>query len=137
MLALGDTLGAGVLNSINNNFIGYGAAFPTIHRWLSIQGDPTLRLNPSRPPANLSLSHIGTNVTVSWTGRGAQYYVYRSASPAGPFTNLLTPTPLTVNTFTTTASATEINYMVRGAINYTTGLGSYTNLSVGTIGNIP
>ena len=138
-LALGDTLGATFLDSINNNFTNATATFPTIHRWLNIQGDPTLRLNPIRPPSNFNSSLINNTVTINWSasGSGISYFVYRSSSPTGPFTNLLTPTPITTTSYATTASATETNYMVRGARTFTTGICTYTNLSIGLIGHVP
>ncbi|MBI3413811.1 MAG: hypothetical protein HY043_00605 [Verrucomicrobia bacterium] len=139
LMALGDTLGASFLYSINNNFTNTGT-FPTIHRWLSIQGDPTLRHQPIKPPAITGTSHIGTTVTLNWNlgESGSQYYVYRAAAVNGPYT-LLTPTPLAVNTqtYSTSDSASQTYYMVRGALNVVSGIGSYENLSQGAMTNIP
>ena len=124
--------------AINNNFIGYGAAFPTIQRWLSIQGDPTLRRVVTYPFIITGTTHIGNTITLNWQ-RGvhvSEHYIYRSVSAVGPFTNLLTPMALTVNTFTTTASVTETYYMVRAAKLTANGLCTYTNLSQGLFGNV-
>lgn len=133
-MAFGDTLGAGFLSTVNTN------ADPSAkHRWLDIQGDPTLRLNPLKPPTITGSSLIGNVVTLNWKpSRGmsyTQYYVYRASSFNGPF-----GAPLT-NTTSLTASfiddPTQRVYLLRGESIVRTGSGSYKNLSQGVFRSVP
>lgn len=110
----------------------------SIHSWLNIFGDPTLRMKYIQPPTITGTSHIGSTVTLNWSAGapGSAYYVYRAATPAGPFT-LLTGRGTSFTTYSTTASTNQTYYMVRGVLATTTGLGSYANLSQGVTVQIP
>jgi hypothetical protein len=130
-LGLGETLGECVMTSVNN---------PTqsaeIRNWMTIIGDPTLRLNMFQPPAGISavntISGGQPAVQVSWTsaGAGTSFRIYRAATTSGPFTYVdsASASPKIV-----AADSRYPVYMVRGVSNVATGCGSYDNLSLGAI----
>lgn len=130
--ALGDTLASAELATINGK--QWRTGWPQSDRSLLIQGDPALRLQVLAPPGKVTLRASGGRVRLSWPAspeKGAQYFVYRAASPEGPFTRL-TPTPLTTTSYTDSRPAAgAATYQVRALKLVTTGSGSYTNLSQG------
>ena len=147
-LGLGGDMGD-VLRSTINNTDRVGGMYPYTSAnmpygdkngrlWISHIGDPTLRLFPVRPPTNLAAAPSGANgVTLSWTSSTDTnllgVHLYRSASPAGPWTRL-TPTgsPYSGNTYTDTPpSAGEWTYCVRAVKLETTSCGTYLNPSIG------
>jgi hypothetical protein len=100
---------------------------------LSLMGDPTLRLQVLDPPTDLrATARRRGRVALEWTpsaAPGAQYYVYRSSSPDGPFTRL-SPAALDLRTFTDNAAPRgRKTYQVRALKLTSTGSGSFTNIS--------
>lgn len=147
-LGLGGDMGD-VLRSTLNNTDRVGGLYPYTSAnmpygdkngrlWISHIGDPTLRLFPVRPPTNLAAAPSGADgVTLSWTSSTDTnllgVHLYRSASPAGPWTRL-TPagSPYSGNTYTDTPpSAGEWTYCVRAVKLETTSCGTYLNPSIG------
>ena len=125
---LGESVGAAFLQHLNNiNTFPQGA-----HRELAWLGDPTLRLQVTGPPANLIANATQSTVALLWTPSAetnVQYFIYRSSSPGGPFTNHVAT--VSVNAWTDTAAPPpgSRTYGVKTAQLVVTGSGSYTNLS--------
>lgn len=147
-LGLGGDMGDVLRSTINNSSRSSGmypytsANMPYGDKngrlWISHIGDPTLRLFPVRPPSGLTATPSGADgVTLSWTSSTDTnllgVHLYRSASPAGPWTRL-TPagSPYSGNTYTDTPpSAGEWTYCVRAVKLETTSCGTYLNPSIG------
>lgn len=132
-LGIGETLGSGVLRSAN-------LSAPKIPRWLTIMGDPTLRLAVVAPPTNLTGTTNGqSQVVLNWTGSAdteAKYFVYRSPSLTNQF-DRLTSQPLTVTNYTDTSPSNgQRIYQVRALTVTKSSSGLYTNLSQGVFKTI-
>ena len=130
-LALAESLGTGFLDTLNDL-----QTFPSGgNRELTVSGDPSLRLQLTAPPTNLSGSSSPGRVDLNWTASadsGATYFVYRDTSFEGSFGNRLTPNPISSTTFTDSSAPTgQKVYQVRALKLLTTGSGSFTNLSQG------
>ena len=131
-LALGGTLGDALLDTVNSDPTTYSC------RSTYILGDPTLRSFVTPAITNLSASAAGGSVALTWNPAGdpaAQYLVYRTTncafnSPA--HFSKLTSTPIASNSFTdgSPPPATKV-YQVRAVSKYSSGSGSFTNLSTG------
>ncbi|MBI3413814.1 MAG: hypothetical protein HY043_00620 [Verrucomicrobia bacterium] len=91
-----------------------------------------------KPPTITGTSLINNTATINWSINqpGSYSFIFRAASPAGPFTRL-NGRPTSLTTYSTTASATATNYMVRSYVTTATGIGSYGNLSQGVVTSIP
>ncbi len=129
-LGLGDPLAYSMLQTC----VSLGGAAP---RWLTILGDPTLRLKMPTPPA--SLTATGSNpINLLWpaVSEAVNYYVYRSTNGLdGPWARIA----ITSNT-----SFPDSNppggpklYMIRAEHLTVTGCGSYFNLSLGVFASSP
>ena len=135
-MGLGETIGYGTRLSINNSTLyqSQSNAF-TSAVYVSLMGDPTLRMDIVAPPSALNASVSGGIATLHWQVSADSvlgYQVYRSATPRGPFARL-TDSPVTGNTFAdTNASGSAETYMVRAVALQTTPSGSYFNSSQGT-----
>ena len=139
-MGLGETIGYGTRLSMNNSTL-YQSQSNRFTRavFISLMGDPTLRMDPVSPPGPLIAAASGSGVTLNWQASADSvlgYHVYRSASPDGPFARL-TGSPVTGNTFTdTTAAANTYTYMVRAVTLQTTPSGSYYNASQGAFATV-
>ncbi|MFO1460131.1 MAG: hypothetical protein U1G08_12055 [Verrucomicrobiota bacterium] len=144
-MGMGETVGYSVRASQNGPIPGGSALTPGAPRWgwsppfggthTGLMGDPALRLHVVEPVRNLSASSASGKVTLVWSPSTendlAGYYVYRSASPTGPFVRLTT-SPLNTATFTETATAGQTyTYMVRTLTLESVPGGTYYNLSQG------
>lgn len=117
-------------------FFEYGGAGPV---YVSLMGDPTLRLHTVAPVSNLSGSRASSSspVILNWTASPdsglSGYFIYRSTSRRAPFT-LVNTSPVIGNSYTTPAgNDSSYVYMVRAAkLEITPGSGSYFNLSEGS-----
>jgi hypothetical protein len=131
-LALGGTLHDALLDTVNSGSTNYSC------RATFILGDPTLRTFITPAITNIAAYTAPGSVTLTWNPAGdpaAQYLVYRTTncafnSPAN-FTKL-TSTPIASNSFTdgSPPPATKV-YQIRAVSKYSSGSGSFTNLSTG------
>jgi hypothetical protein len=143
-MAAGETIGAALLHSQNypQMFLEMNGDLPTGYTslYVSLMGDPTLRLHNLAPPSDLRVSEMESGlVSLEWKasphegipGDGEGYYIYRAASMRGPF-DLINPTPVTAHNFVTAEDNTHPFYMVRFCkLESDTAAGSYYNLSEG------
>ncbi len=123
---------------------------PNTQSWFNIYdaklGDATLRIFPTKPASNLTLSASTGQITLNWSASTdtsiVGYHVYRATSLNGPFTRLTgaaitTSTPTgsapagTSFTDSTIAPATVYHYMVRAVKLETTNQGTHYALSQG------
>lgn len=135
-MALGQNIGYSARLSQNNNGLYKNQSNPHargVHA--ALMGDPTLRMHPVKPAANLTSAITAQGVTLSWTAstdsgvRG--YHVYRAANPRGPFQRL-TGAPVTATRYTDAGAASgKYTYMVRAIKLETSASGSYFNASQG------
>jgi hypothetical protein len=126
-LAMGETLGAEWMRTVNQSL-------PWAERWLSLLGDPTLRLQITPPPSGLTCEKPD-RTRLHWQptpGIPASYWVLRSKQGIdGPWV-LLTPAPISRPEYVdTTAPPGPKLYQVRALQEVTTGSGSFTNSSQG------
>jgi hypothetical protein len=136
-MSLGEPIGHCIRISQNN---GQGGLYPpwgqgTRQIHVSLQGDPTLRLHPVKPAANLSASVFDGRAHLSWEASGDNdlqgYQIYRALSPEGPFTRL-TEQPVSSTTFSDSPAPAVYTYMVRAVKLEQTPSGTYFNPSAGT-----
>lgn len=128
-MALGETLGDALLRTVNEAPRDSNSRA----RFLSILGDPTLRLHVTAPPANAVRSL--DRLTWSAGETDCRYFVYRSATGDinGDFV-CLTPGAGVEETTFTDADPPRTSarlYQIRALKLVTSGSGSYTNLSQG------
>jgi hypothetical protein len=139
-MGLGETIGYGTRLSMNNSTLYQNQTnLFTRAVYISLMGDPTLRMDIISPPTALNAVVSAGVVTLNWQGSADSvlgYHIYRSTSPSGPFARL-TDSLVTGNTFTdTTTSPNTYTYMVRAVALQTTPSGSYFNPSQGTFATI-
>src|SRR5436190_5267048 len=140
-LGIGETLGYSTRITQNNgsgglykNQINNSAA--GVH--LGLLGDPTLRLHPVTPAANLAAASSGNGVNLSWTASpeaSQGYHVYRATSANGPFRRVTT-SPVTGTSFADASQAGATTYMVRAVKLENTTSGSYNNASQGIFATV-
>ena len=139
-MGLGETIGYSTRLTMNNSTL-YQSQSNTFTRavYISLMGDPTLRMDPVAPPGALNAVAAGGGVTLNWQASADAvlgYHVYRSASPGGPF-GRLTGSLVAGTTFTdTTVSSNTYTYMVRAVTLQTTPSGSYYNASQGAFATV-
>ncbi|MCC7065413.1 MAG: hypothetical protein IT456_21575 [Planctomycetes bacterium] len=130
-MVLGETLGACARLSQNDTAAG-GFGGRMVH--VALMGDPTLRQHIIAPPSAVNVVDLWPQASVQWSASAdavAGYYVYRAASPQGPFVRI-TPTAIVGTQFLDAAPlAGSSTYMVRALRHETTLTGSYWNLSQG------
>lgn len=139
-MGLGETIGYGTRLSMNNSTLYQNQSnLFTRAIYISLMGDPTLRMDPVSPPGEVSASAGSGGVTLNWSASADPvlgYHVYRSGSSAGPFARL-TGSLLAGTTFTdVTASANTYTYLVRAVALQTTPSGSYYNASQGAFATV-
>jgi hypothetical protein len=134
-LGTGEPIGIGFQRAVNQ----------TIDRvqentFISLQGDPTLRLQIIAPPTDLTVEP-GSRITLKWAAPANPsntYHVYRSTQAlGGPWTRL-TPHPIPTPVFTDPEppEAPKL-YQVRALALTLTGSASFTNLSQGIFIRVP
>jgi fibronectin type 3 domain-containing protein len=140
-MAMGENLGYCMRES-QNNFTKYVYnIYPTfIHT--ALMGDPSLRMNPVLPPANVALSTSTDEktVTVKWNKSKdpgvISYYVYRAKSRTSPI-NYRGTVPATDSIFTDNGPSNGLNYYFVKAVKLeTTASGTYLNTSIGMFDTI-
>jgi len=134
-MGLGETIGYGTRLSMNNSTL-YRSESNKFTRaiYISLLGDPSLRMDPVSPPAALSATTGGGNVQLNWAASPdvvLGYHVYRSASSGGPFVRL-NDSLVSGTSFTdASVSSTSHTYMVRAVKLQTTPSGTYFSGSQG------
>ncbi|HYG35168.1 MAG TPA: fibronectin type III domain-containing protein, partial [Clostridia bacterium] len=134
-MGLGETIGYSTRLTMNNQGLYKNQSNPYARAvFIALMGDPTLRMEPIAPAANLNATVSSTGVYLSWspsTAPGAGYHVYRATSSDGPFTRL-TGEAVSATAFTdSTASPNTYTYMVRAVTLVSNPSGSYYNPSQG------
>jgi len=138
-MALGETIGDGVLLSQNNkpNGVYLPQAQQGAHEvHIALMGDPTLRLHPVIPPADLVASAGADAVQLNWSASGDSeilgYHVYRAASE-GPFARITGDSPVAGTNFTDHPPGGTFTYMVRAVKVERSASGTYFNPSQGIV----
>lgn len=141
-MALGEPIGYGMLNSIDNvgTYFPKGFANAQVHQ--SIQGDPSLRMYMFEAPTELEAFAVENNskIKLEWDAsvdpNVTGYYVYRANNVDGNF-QLMNQTPLNTLTFTDDTpiqtSPNDVAYMVRAVKLEQTATGTFNNLSPGAL----
>ncbi len=130
-MGMGETIGYSALVTQNNNGLYWYSWNRSIH--IALMGDSTLRLQPAAPVSGLTATPVAGAVRLDWTASpdaGLGYNIYRSGSPAGPFTRL-NASLVSATTFTDGAPPSGAVYMVRAVRLETSGTGTYRNASQG------
>jgi len=144
-MGLGEPIGYGARLTMNNSTLyRSNTNEETRAIYITLLGDPTLRMEPVAPASGLNASASGGLATLNWTASAdpvAGYHVYRASSPTGPFTRL-TGSLLSATSFNETVPAGAYTYMVRAVALQTNPSGSYYNPSQGifasvNVGNAP
>jgi hypothetical protein len=102
--------------------------------YIALMGDPTLRLDPVFPVADLRGAAGPDGVHLSWTASAdavAGYHVYRSLAPGGPFTRLTSSLINPTEFVDAEINSSVYTYMVRAIKLQLTPSGSYYNPSQG------
>jgi hypothetical protein len=135
-MGLGETIGYTTRLTLNNSTLyrNQSNSFPRAI-YISLMGDPSLRMDPVDPPKNLSAIHnVGNSVNLNWQASGDSivgYHVYRAPSASGPFTRL-TSSLVAGTSYTDLASPSgDSTYMVRAVKLQSTPSGTYFNPSQG------
>lgn len=139
-MALGEPIGFGTRLTMNNSTLyqSYSNDFPRAI-YLSLMGDPTLRMEPVAAPSSLTGAAGPGGVTLKWSPSSdavAGYHVYRAAASAGPFARLTTALLTGTNFTDTTASSGVYTYMVRAVNLESHYSGSYFNPSQGIFATV-
>jgi hypothetical protein len=137
---LGETIGHSARLSMNNDVL-YRHQVNEMTRavYVALMGDPTLRMDPSPPPAGLTASANDGSVSLSWTeasGPPLGYHVYRSDSPDGPFARLTGSLIVGTNFADAEAPSGKSAYMVRAVKRQQTPGGTYFNPSQGAFASV-
>jgi hypothetical protein len=135
-MGVGRTIGHGIRLSQNNNGLVYRTHMQRHARGvhIALMGDPTLRLNPVGPPANVRATVNGSEVAVTWSASPDfvfGYRVYRSASPGAPFERISSELHADTRLVDRPPNASEATYMVRAIALQLGPSGSYYNASQG------
>src|SRR5262249_50913636 len=132
-MALGETIGfsARVTQNLGGRLYVDGVNDEAGKVHIALMGDPTLRMHPVGPVANLAANASGSQMVIlRWTPSNDSvlgYHVYRAATSLGPFIRL-TGSLISGATFTDSAAPAGANvYMVRAVKLETTPSGSYYN----------
>jgi hypothetical protein len=133
---LGEPIGYGMMLSQNN---GPGGLYPPWNQgtWqvhVSLQGDPTLRLFPVKPAANLAATTEPGTARLSWAASPDSgilgYNIYRAPSAQGPFQKV-NASPISGTIFSDTPGTGTHHYMVRAVKLEQSGSGTFLNPSPG------
>jgi hypothetical protein len=137
-MGLGEIIGYGARLSLNNTTV-YRNHSNMLTRTIygALMGDPTLRMEPIRPPVGLTAVNTAGGVVLNWLPSPDPvlgYHVYRSASPLGPFVRA--NTTLVNGTSFVDAAGGAFHYMVRAVRLETNPSGSYFNGSQGVFATV-
>ncbi len=138
-MALGETVGYAARLTQNNRTglaQGYDANVGERFNHLALLGDPTLRLYPVTPPANLTATAATPAVTLNWSapadGPIEGYVISRATSPTGPFVRLQSALPASTSFIDRSVTpGASYTYLVRAVKFETSPTGTYLNPSQG------
>lgn len=135
-MAMGENLGYCIQRSQNNYPLYVYNIYPTFV-YISLMGDPSLRMNPVLPVSNVALTNSADKkkTTIRWNKSKDQsvtsYSVYRSPSKSAPFV-LSGSVPSSDSIFIDNGPYNGLNYfMVKAIRPETTASGTYWNTSIG------
>lgn len=137
-MALGETIGFSTLVSQNNRPRGlyppHNVGTHQVH--IALMGDPTLRMHPVIPPANLTGIATDEGLRLQWEpstdSNLVGYHVYRStAGLNGPFARITGTQPVADASFVHAAYTRSSTYMVRAVKLEQSASGTYFNASQG------
>ncbi|MCL2032946.1 MAG: glycoside hydrolase family 99-like domain-containing protein, partial [Methanomassiliicoccaceae archaeon] len=140
-MGLGETIGYSTRMTQNNTggvsspLSGYPYVGITgNYAHINLMGDPTLRMYPVLPAADLQTNYAPNGMHLQWTASAdndvTDYYVYGASNKDGPYTRLAI---VQGTDWTHTNPGGTQYYMVRASELTTTGSGSFYNLSQGVI----
>jgi hypothetical protein len=140
-MGLGETIGYDTRLTMNNSTLYKNESNDfTRAIFIALMGDPTLRMNPVAPPANLITLQDSNSVVLTWAASSDNtilgYHVYRARSAAGPFMRQTISLLSTTSFSDQNPSAGTNTYMVRAVKLETTPSGSYTNISQGIFSSL-
>lgn len=136
-MAVGETVGFAARWSMNNTESADYAA-----RWnhVALLGDPTLRLHPVAPAADVVVSADDAAITATWTASASPallgYHVYASLDPLGPYARV-TDAPVTEPSLSWRVDTEGTWHVQVRAVEMTRGYGgSYENNAQGVFGAV-
>jgi hypothetical protein len=133
-MGLGEPIGYGARLTMNNSTLyRNNTNLFTRAIYITLLGDPTLRMEPVAPVSSLAAGANEGSVTVNWAPSSesvAGYHVYRATSPAGPFTRV-TSSLISDTSIHETLPQGTYTYMVRAVALQVNPSGSYYNPSQG------
>jgi hypothetical protein len=147
-MAMGQPIGYGVRQSINNYDIAFGTDlyssthYGSLFVHTALMGDPTLRLNVVQPITALAAAKDSCNadtIRLTWTASTeplvTSYYILRAETMGDSF---IVVGEVTGTSYNDTVSQVNQNYvyMVRAAMTDTTNSGNYVNLSQGVFSEV-
>ncbi|WP_020539192.1 T9SS type A sorting domain-containing protein [Lewinella cohaerens] len=132
-MALGKHIGFCAMESQNAMSFNYNQGFGAHSTHVALMGDPTLRLHPMKPAANLLLTFTDGDMHLSWEASIEAengYFVYRKTNDGdweilSEFLQQTTFVDPCIQPFT------DYTYMVKATRLENTGSGSYYNTSLG------
>lgn len=133
-MGLGEPIGYSTRLTMNNATLyqnqsnGYTRAI-----YISLMGDPTLRMDMVSPPAALSAIADGQGMNLNWSPSAepvAGYHVYRKNASSESFVRV-NESLLTETSFSDVNAGGAVSYMVRAVKLQTTPSGTYYNASQG------
>jgi hypothetical protein len=139
-MGLGETIGYSTRLTMNNDTL-YQSQSNLFTRaiYVSLMGDPTLRLDRVSPPAALSATADSTGVVLNWAPSAESvlgYHVYRRSSPSEAFIRLTDELCTDLSFTDTDPLSGATTYMVRAVTLQTTASGTYFNASQGVFATI-
>jgi len=134
-MGLGETIGYSTRLSMNNSTL-YQTQSNKFARavFISLMGDPTLRMDPVAPPGGLTATVQTNAVALTWSASADNvlgYHVCRASTPAGPFVRLTSSLVAGTNYTDSALPAGVYTYMIRAVALEVNPSGSYFDPSQG------
>jgi hypothetical protein len=134
-MGLGETIGYGARLTMNNNTLYKGETNEFMRAiFITLLGDPTLRMEPVAAPSSLGATPGSGSVALHWNASSdpvAGYHVYRATQSSGPFTRITSGLVNGTSFTDSPLSAGAYTYMVRAVLLQNNFSGSYYNPSQG------
>lgn len=134
-MAMGEPIGYSARLTMNNTMLyrNQSNGFPAAV-YVALMGDPTLRMEPLAPPANLAAAPGANGVSLSWQASAdpvAGYHVYRASNGEVDLARI-TPHPVLETSYLdAVAPVGTSTYMVKAVVVQQNHSGSYWNSSQG------